>query len=52
MAIRLNHTIVRVSDKRESAAFLTEILGLPAGDDVRTVPGRRAWQRRIAGFCR
>jgi catechol 2,3-dioxygenase-like lactoylglutathione lyase family enzyme len=27
MAIRLNHTIVRVSDKRESAAFLTEILG-------------------------
>jgi len=29
MAIRLNHTIVRVSDKRESAAFLTEILGLP-----------------------
>jgi catechol 2,3-dioxygenase-like lactoylglutathione lyase family enzyme len=30
MSIQLNHTIVRVQDKRESAAFLTEILGLPA----------------------
>jgi catechol 2,3-dioxygenase-like lactoylglutathione lyase family enzyme len=29
MNIRLNHTIVRVRDKRESAAFLTDILGLP-----------------------
>jgi catechol 2,3-dioxygenase-like lactoylglutathione lyase family enzyme len=29
MSVRLNHTIVRVRDKRESAAFLTEILGLP-----------------------
>jgi catechol 2,3-dioxygenase-like lactoylglutathione lyase family enzyme len=29
MAIHLNHTIVRVRDKQESAAFLTEILGLP-----------------------
>jgi len=29
MPIQLNHTIVRVQDKRESAAFLTEILGLP-----------------------
>ena len=29
MAIQLNHTIVRVRDKKESAAFLTEILGLP-----------------------
>jgi catechol 2,3-dioxygenase-like lactoylglutathione lyase family enzyme len=29
MSIRLNHTIVRVQDKGESAAFLTEILGLP-----------------------
>lgn len=29
MPIRLNHTIVRVRDKSESAAFLTEILGLP-----------------------
>ena len=28
MAIRLNHTIVRARDKRESAGFLTEILGL------------------------
>ena len=28
MAIRLNHTIVRVRDKAESARFLTEILGL------------------------
>jgi catechol 2,3-dioxygenase-like lactoylglutathione lyase family enzyme len=27
--VRLNHTIVRVRDKAESAAFLTEILGLP-----------------------
>src|SRR4051794_36198679 len=30
MSIQLNHTIVRVRDKSESAAFLTEILGLPA----------------------
>jgi catechol 2,3-dioxygenase-like lactoylglutathione lyase family enzyme len=29
MSIRLNHTIVRVRDKSESAAFLTEMLGLP-----------------------
>jgi catechol 2,3-dioxygenase-like lactoylglutathione lyase family enzyme len=29
MAIRLNHTIVHARDKRESAAFITEILGLP-----------------------
>jgi catechol 2,3-dioxygenase-like lactoylglutathione lyase family enzyme len=29
MPIRLNHTIVRAQDKRESATFLTEILGLP-----------------------
>ena len=28
MAIRLNHTIVSVRDKRESATFLAEILGL------------------------
>jgi catechol 2,3-dioxygenase-like lactoylglutathione lyase family enzyme len=30
MTIKLNHTIVFSRDKRESAAFLTEILGLPA----------------------
>jgi len=29
MTIRLNHTIVHARDKRESAAFLTDILGLP-----------------------
>jgi len=29
MAIELNHTIVNVRDKRESAEFLAEILGLP-----------------------
>ena len=28
MAVRLNHTIVSVRDKRESAEFLAEILGL------------------------
>ena len=28
MAIQLNHTIVRVRDKRESATFLAELLGL------------------------
>lgn len=28
MAIQLNHTIVRVRDKHESASFLAEILGL------------------------
>jgi catechol 2,3-dioxygenase-like lactoylglutathione lyase family enzyme len=28
MAVRLNHTIVRVRDKHESATFLAEILGL------------------------
>jgi catechol 2,3-dioxygenase-like lactoylglutathione lyase family enzyme len=30
MAVTLNHTIVYVRDKRASAAFYTEILGLPA----------------------
>lgn len=29
MSIELNHTIVHARDKRKSAAFLTEILGLP-----------------------
>lgn len=29
MAINLNHTIVNVRDKRASAAFLTELFGLP-----------------------
>jgi catechol 2,3-dioxygenase-like lactoylglutathione lyase family enzyme len=29
MTIQLNHTIVRVRDKQESAAFFAEILGLP-----------------------
>jgi catechol 2,3-dioxygenase-like lactoylglutathione lyase family enzyme len=28
MAVRLNHTIVRAHDKRRSASFLTDILGL------------------------
>jgi catechol 2,3-dioxygenase-like lactoylglutathione lyase family enzyme len=30
MGIELNHTIVRVRDKRESATFLAELLGLDA----------------------
>lgn len=30
MAIELNHTIVATRDKKDAAAFLTEILGLPA----------------------
>jgi catechol 2,3-dioxygenase-like lactoylglutathione lyase family enzyme len=30
VTIRLNHTIVYARDKRASAAFLSEILGLPA----------------------
>jgi catechol 2,3-dioxygenase-like lactoylglutathione lyase family enzyme len=30
MAIQLNHTIVRVTDKRASAEFLADVLGLPA----------------------
>jgi catechol 2,3-dioxygenase-like lactoylglutathione lyase family enzyme len=30
MAIELNHTIVNVRDKRESAAFLAELFDLPA----------------------
>ena len=29
MAVRLNHTIVAARDKRESAAFLADVLGLP-----------------------
>jgi catechol 2,3-dioxygenase-like lactoylglutathione lyase family enzyme len=29
MPVKLNHTIVRVRDKRESATFFSEILGLP-----------------------
>jgi len=30
MSVKLNHTIVSAKDKKASAAFLTEILGLPA----------------------
>src|SRR5215510_15887931 len=30
MSVRLNHTIVWCRDKRKSATFLTEVLGLPA----------------------
>jgi catechol 2,3-dioxygenase-like lactoylglutathione lyase family enzyme len=30
MAIELNHTIVHARDKRQSADFLAEIMGLPA----------------------
>ena len=30
MSVRLNHTIVWCRDKRRSATFLTEVLGLPA----------------------
>jgi catechol 2,3-dioxygenase-like lactoylglutathione lyase family enzyme len=30
MAVQLNHTIVHARDKHASAAFLAEILGLPA----------------------
>ena len=30
MAVQLNHTIVNVPDKRESATFLADLLGLPA----------------------
>ena len=29
MSVQLNHTIVACRDQRRSAAFLTEILGLP-----------------------
>jgi catechol 2,3-dioxygenase-like lactoylglutathione lyase family enzyme len=29
VSVQLNHTIVRVRDKQESATFLAEILGLP-----------------------
>jgi hypothetical protein len=30
MSIRFNHTIVHSRDKKESATFLADILGLPA----------------------
>jgi len=30
MTVKLNHTLVHARDKRASAAFLSEILGLPA----------------------
>ena len=34
MPIELNHTIVNVRDKRESADFVAEILGLPAPETM------------------
>ncbi|GGK73657.1 cysteine transferase [Sphaerisporangium melleum] len=34
MTISLNHTIVPARDKRASAGFLAEILGLPVGEPV------------------
>jgi catechol 2,3-dioxygenase-like lactoylglutathione lyase family enzyme len=30
MTVKLNHTIVNVRDKRKSAAFFSEVFGLPA----------------------
>ncbi len=30
MSVELNHTIINVKDKHESAAFVSEVLGLPA----------------------
>ena len=32
MSVELNHTIVRTSDKRRSATFLAEILGVPLAE--------------------
>ncbi len=37
MSIRFNHTIVHSRDKKESATFLADILGLPA-----TAPSARS----------
>lgn len=34
MAVQLNHTIVHARDKKESATFLAEILGLPSPVEV------------------
>ncbi|MEU1814821.1 VOC family protein [Streptomyces roseifaciens] len=34
MSVELNHTIVHSRDKRESAAFLANILGLDVGPDM------------------
>ncbi len=41
MPVQLNHTIVQARDKRESASFLAEMLGVvpPPGDQH--PPGRR-----------
>ena len=33
MTVQLNHTIVCARDKRESAAFMSEMLGVPVGPD-------------------
>ncbi|HTF51094.1 MAG TPA: VOC family protein, partial [Pseudonocardia sp.] len=33
MAIELNHTIVESQDKKTSATFLTDLLGLPAATE-------------------
>ena len=40
MTIRFNHTIVSSRDKRTSAAFLTEILGLSGPTPVGTFSSR------------
>ena len=48
MAVQLNHTIVSARDNVASATFMTEILGLPAADSVRSLHGGRGGQRRVA----
>ena len=42
MAVELNHTIVPATDKRASAAFLADVLGLPTTDSPPFVAVRLA----------
>jgi hypothetical protein len=46
MAVSLNHTIVAWKDAKAGAAWLAEILGLPAPKTLLTLRVRRDRQRR------
>ncbi len=52
MTVELNHTIVAARDKLTAAAFLTDLLGLPAPTPVRAVPGGDPGQRGESGIHR
>jgi catechol 2,3-dioxygenase-like lactoylglutathione lyase family enzyme len=51
MTIQLNHTIVNVRDKRQSARFLTELFGLPPAEPFGPFLGVKVSNDVTLDFC-